>query len=230
MRAKGIDVSHWNGTWDPQDVENAGYSFCYLKATEGTTFEDNQFKVHWEAAKQTGLLRGAYHFWRYAYDPYIQMQHFRDFVGEDIGEMPPMLDLEDTNAPKKVAGMTVHLKACVAEIQRLFGKKPIIYTGRWWWDAWLGTTLLKDFDLWVASYRSTILNPVMPHGWDNWTLWQHSSKGRVPGVQGNCDVNVFNGMSDELNTWAGQVPPVAPIYVVNVPKDIEKYTIEVNRV
>ncbi|KHF34427.1 Lysozyme M1 precursor [Paenibacillus sp. P1XP2] len=57
--AKGIDVSHWQGVIDWKRVRSAGYSFAFLKATEGPKLVDDRFRVNSQGARSAGLLTGA---------------------------------------------------------------------------------------------------------------------------------------------------------------------------
>src|SRR5437867_1330928 len=59
---RGIDVSHYQGAINWDDVASGGISFAYIKATEGTNFVDPLFAQNWAGAEAAGLRRGAYHF------------------------------------------------------------------------------------------------------------------------------------------------------------------------
>ena len=185
---KGIDISHWQSDIDWTAIPYE-YKFAFMKATEGTGFIDNKFTRNWAAAD---ILHGAYHFWRYGFDGTRQAEHFFDIVSAtgDLGDLPPVVDLEDTRAPKG-GDIVIRMRQMLQRTEELFGKQPIIYTAKWWWDSWtLANTGFGDYDLWVAHYRPTWLKPYLPAGWDSWQVWQHSSSGRVAGIQGNCDLNV----------------------------------------
>ncbi len=60
--AQGIDVSHYNGNIDWQQVACAGKTFAFIKATEGTAYQDNQFLANVQGARDANILVGAYHF------------------------------------------------------------------------------------------------------------------------------------------------------------------------
>lgn len=60
--AQGIDVSHYNGNIDWQQVAAAGKTFAFIKATEGTKYQDNQFLINVQGARDANILVGAYHF------------------------------------------------------------------------------------------------------------------------------------------------------------------------
>jgi len=66
------------------------------------------------------------------------------------------------------------------------------------------------------SYRPTWLKPYLPAGWDDWQVWQHSSGGKVPGVDGNCDVNVAK--DEWFLRYETPEPPSGRVITLNVPK------------
>ena len=188
---KGIDVSHWQGEIDWERIP-AEYKFAFIKATEGTGFIDDKFRRNWSSAMP--MLRGAYHFWRYHFNGTLQAEHFFDVVSAagDPAELPPVVDLEDTRAPKG-GDIVLRIRQMLQRTEELFGQKPIIYTANWWWHPWtLGNEGFGDYDLWVAHYKTVYpwSNPMLPAGWDDYQVWQHSSSGKVPGAQRNCDLNV----------------------------------------
>jgi len=59
---KGIDVSHWQGTINWNSVKSAGYTFAFIKATEGTSYTSDTFSAQYTGAYNAGIIRGAYHF------------------------------------------------------------------------------------------------------------------------------------------------------------------------
>jgi GH25 family lysozyme M1 (1,4-beta-N-acetylmuramidase) len=63
-RAKGLDVSNWNGTITWAKVAHAGYRFAFGKATEGTSYTDKTYTTNRNGSEGAGLVFGAYHFAR----------------------------------------------------------------------------------------------------------------------------------------------------------------------
>ena len=59
---RGIDVSHHNGEIDWSRVKQSGIQFAYIKATEGSDWEDIRFPNNWTESKKNKIYRGAYHF------------------------------------------------------------------------------------------------------------------------------------------------------------------------
>src|SRR6185437_3367405 len=103
-RAKGIDVSTWNGAIDWTKVAHAGYRFAFGKATEGTAYNDKTYTTNRNGSEAAGLVFGAYHFARPAgknlagatASAIRQANHFLAVAGPQPGELPPVLDLEAT--------------------------------------------------------------------------------------------------------------------------------------
>ena len=74
---------------------------------------------------------------------------------------------------------------------------------------------VEDYPLWLGWFpRKYVagMSPLMPHGWSAWTFWQYSGKGRISGVQGDVDLDLFNGTVEELLAFAGKnAPTTVPV-------------------
>ena len=90
----GIDVSHFQGSIDWEEVAAQGIGFAFVKATDGLG-TDPAFATNWSGANQAGILRGAYHFFRPKLSAIDQAKHFCEVV-ESLGvrDLPPVLDVE----------------------------------------------------------------------------------------------------------------------------------------
>jgi lysozyme len=194
----GIDVSTHQGviSWDDvqqMKVKDVELKFAIIKATEGYTRVDWQFKRNWKRAKEVGMARGAYHFFLATKNGEKQAENFIATVNLEQGDLPPVLDVEETYGVKP-ADLKKRLKEWLDAIENHYKVKPIIYTNVDFYQQYLGT----DFDsypLWVAHY----IEKNRPRIERKWILWQHSEKGRVNGVVSAVDFNVFNGDSAEFN-------------------------------
>ena len=195
---QGIDVSHWQGPIDWAKV-GTSVSFVSIKATEGKRGVDSLFEENWKGVAEDGRVRGAYHYFQPLIDPVAQARHFCDVVGS-LGPMdlPPELDLENPPAWEgvKLADRVPRVKAWIDEVRARLGRDPMIYTSAYFWKTVFASA--PDFNalpLWVAHY-TTKPAPAYPPGWD-WSFWQYSEKGTVPGINGPVDLNRFR--SDDLN-------------------------------
>jgi lysozyme len=191
----GIDVSHWQGTIDWQAVRGGGIDFAFIKATEGGTYVDPQFARNWAAAADAGITRGAYHYFRPNVDAVKQAEHFLRVTRLSAGDLPAVLDVETSDG---MAGDSLlrAVRTWLETVERATGKRPIVYTYPDFWNRYVAASP-GAYPLWIASYGRE--QPLMPStGWSDWTFWQSSAIGRVPGIQGDVDLDHFRGGSTEL--------------------------------
>ncbi|MEM6988900.1 MAG: glycoside hydrolase family 25 protein [Myxococcota bacterium] len=228
MSIQGIDVSHHQGEVDFAAVAKAGFSFAYVKATEGTGYTDPKFRENWRKLRdlEGTIHRGAYHFARpdsvgTEKDGELEARDFalaiRKVGGAGPGMLPPALDFEkySENTPEQNRPWVA---AFVRVMEEEFGRPPVIYTGRNIWRYELGNADdFIDCPLWLVRYSKRGAQGMtavaershQPLRWPRWTFWQWSGGGKfnhhgpVDGVNGDCDVNLFNGTKVELDALAG---------------------------
>lgn len=181
----GIDVSHYSGAVDWHAVRDAGYSFAYVKATEGVDAADPAFAGHWGALAEAGLHRGAYHFYVTEDDPEEQARFFLSVVALGPGDLPAAVDIE-TLGHDTEPGLPDRFRTFLEIVERETGARPIVYTGPNFWNANLGEGF-SDYPLWLAEYGTS--EPQVPTGWERWTLWQWQGDATVPGVEKDADLS-----------------------------------------
>ncbi|TXH21470.1 MAG: glycoside hydrolase family 25 protein [Chitinophagaceae bacterium] len=193
----GIDVSKYqkNIAWDAvksMKVKEIKIHFSFIKATEGENLVDTKFANNWAQAKKSQVARGAYHFFRANKDVDKQVAIFIKTVKLDVGDLPPVLDIEtlDNTAPEKIRAKA---KIWLDKIEAYYGVKPIIYTNAEFYNKYLGSDF-DDYPLWVAHY----FEQHRPRIQRNWHFWQHSDRGNVNGIDSKVDFNVFNGDSTDF--------------------------------
>jgi lysozyme len=203
MPVQGIDVARYQGEIDWDQVRRAGIRFAYMKTTEGGDHVDPTFYRNWEGAARAGIARGAYHFIYWCRTASEQALWFTMAVPRDPNALPPVLDLEWNNhsrtCPGRVSRETALQKARVllAAMEEHTGKKPIIYTDiNFHRDVLEGE--LKDYAFWL---RSVAAEPHERYKDRPWLFWQYTATGRVPGIKGPVDRNVFNGSVRDWERW-----------------------------
>lgn len=205
--AQGIDVSHYNGNIDWQQVAAAGKTFAFIKATEGTKYQDNQFLINVQGARDANILVGAYHFLNAttadgARQEATNFARAIDSAGGRL-DLPPVMDYENNPKGLTPAQISEVAHAFLDEMERLTGRQPIVYTGNVFASKFDPT--FSMYKLWVARY-STTQKPTAVPAWNNWWAWQYSSTGSVPGIQGQVDLDEYNGTIDELRaSLAGEL-------------------------
>ena len=89
------------------------------------------------------------------------------------------------------------MKVFLERIERHFGKKPIIYTSiDFYQDNQLH--LFKGYEWWL---RSVSAHPHVRYGTKDFLFWQYTGTGKVPGIGGDADINVFNGTQAQWRAW-----------------------------
>jgi alpha-tubulin suppressor-like RCC1 family protein/GH25 family lysozyme M1 (1,4-beta-N-acetylmuramidase) len=215
VRPLGIDVSHYQGTFNWTNAKNANVEFAYCKATQSTTYTDPQFVNNERGAVQVGIPIGAYHFAQYSSNlgtngAAAEADYFwsviKNYVKTDGYRLMPMLDLENVNSTMgpSQAGytkttfsqwanafcLTLSNNAAAAGITI----KPVIYTSSSFAGSWLNSTV-TNWIPWIANWsggpQTGAPSPVAP--WSTWVCWQYGSMN-LPGY-GSLDGDVFNGVS-----------------------------------
>lgn len=192
---EGVDVSKWQGVIDWSAVT---VRWAFMRATTGATRIDEQFARNWSESKKASKLRGAYHYFVITESGKAQAQKFLAALGNDYGELPPVLDIEPRKlesgayeTPVNKAALETEIKAWLDEVEKTIGTTPMIYSNKW--ALQLLTTQPKwmgEYPLWVARYSNTPPGPSMlPTAWIEWTCWQYTSTGTEPGITGNVDRN-----------------------------------------
>jgi lysozyme len=192
-----LDLSHWNGDVDMDKIKGDGIVGIIHKATEGSTYEDDTYDVHQDAAMLAGLRWGAYHFMRPG-DQVEQAKRFVNFVGVDVHTLY-CADYEDQAIPLS------HLKVFLNKVHELTGRPPVLYSGHVLKEKLSGPDDdLAVYPLWIAHYTNAE-QPTWPtETWPHWWLWQWTEEGTCPGIEGYCDVNAFEGSARLLEAeWAG---------------------------
>src|SRR6478752_5060996 len=184
---QGIDVSKYQGNIDWQAVRDSGVRFAWIKATEGGDVVDSKFEANWEGARAAGIPRGAYHFMFWCRPWQEEVNWFEKNVPVEPDALPPVLDVEAT-PQSKMCKRTLErdktladMRAILQEMERHYGKKPVIYSSVDFYQSILYDGALSEYPIWV---RSTKYHPAVRYGNRHWHIWQYASDGSVPGIQG----------------------------------------------
>jgi lysozyme len=216
----GVDVSRWqDNNATPQQIDfvkmkSAGAEFVFIKASQDV-WTDEDFSYNWRAAKQAGLMRGAYHFydWRIAgKSPEDQGAYFRNLLANDPGELPPVMDFENPYqgwsvdpfpARDKALDLMQRFKAAVGVEKMILYINPASLKTLQRFPDWL----LQDWYLWIAAWPtvagSQVTSPEqIPANWTPQTygwpaeFWQYTSKldGIAYGMESyGLDGNLYIG-------------------------------------
>mgnify|MGYP004451007719 CR=1 FL=1 len=192
---QGIDVSEWQGNINWQSVKNSGVKFAMLRSGWSTGVDnpqtheiDQRFNENVKKAKEVNMPIGVYH---YSYARSVdearqEAEHCLSIVSGYAYEYPIVFDIED----KKILEATQENKRIMTDIVKAFcnrieqaGYYAAFYANPNWLDNYLySNELLGRYDLWLAQWN--IESPSKPCG-----IWQYSSEGYVPGIDGKVDLD-----------------------------------------
>jgi GH25 family lysozyme M1 (1,4-beta-N-acetylmuramidase) len=228
INRKVLDISHHNDVESWSAVKNAGIVGIIHKATEGTSYTDDQYLKRAGPALNAGLLWGAYHFANGS-NVEAQVDHFLSVVGID-DETLYALDWEDDPGGNTMS--REQAREFLELVEQRTGRKAVVYSGNTAKEK-LGDDedeFFGEHRLWLAHYSSS---PVPQDSWDEIWLHQYSDGSAgpgphgCPGVTGDVDTNSWDGTDQELRQeWAGVSerprPPVEDVPVVKMMIESDK--------
>lgn len=199
----GIDVAKYQGNIDWPKAREAGVSFAFIKATEGGDRLDERFRANWEAARRAGIPRGAYHFFYFCRPAFEQALWFKKNVPVERNALPPVLDMEWNHKSPTCTfrpgpeAVRKEMDVFLRQLERHYGKRPIIYTT---------VDFYEENQLWKIRghpfwLRSVAGHPSQKYGEQDWTFWQYTGTGVVPGIRGDTDINAFRGSEADWRRW-----------------------------
>lgn len=180
----GIDVSHYQGGIDWQEVKDAGVKWVCIKVSQGNGGRDDAAPANILAARNAGFDPMAYHFAvpdARANDAKLEA---RCAVDRNLGA-PLVLDLEQTGGLDGVE-LGDWTGEFLREVERLTGKVPWLYTTGDYLKNRIRDEDLSRYPKWIARYWSRKDDPDAPV---EWAAWQFTSQGNVPGIKGHVDCN-----------------------------------------
>lgn len=189
---KGVDISKYQGRVDFKKMKASGIRYVFIRATEGNTYQDVNYKFNIASARAAGLVIGVYHFYETNDAPLSQLDNFKRIVSLSAGDLPPVIDIETLHQQDKT-NLINNIHVFLNGLESHYGAKPILYSGRNFSNEYLDR--LGDYPLWLAEYD--VDKPTLPAAWSNWTFWQWSQSSTVSGIDGLVDADRFNG--DELS-------------------------------
>lgn len=185
----GIDVSEWQGKIDWEKVAAAGVKFAIIRCGYGKNYEsqdDDYFARNVAECERLGIPYGVY---LYSYATTVaaaksEAAHVLRLLGNKQPQYPVYYDLEDANTTGTLSNAAILeiAKAWTEEIEAA-GFTAGIYANLYWNEKKLNDSWYNTKSRWIAQYNSKC-----EYG-GKYDIWQYSSKGRVNGVAGNCDMN-----------------------------------------
>jgi lysozyme len=222
-RIYGIDISryqHGKGRkkypilWDRLRISHLGskskkkisgtvdypVQFCFIKSTEGTSIRNKYFLKDYQGAKKHGIHTGAYHFYSCKSSGSAQAAYFINSTLFRQGDLPPVLDIEPSDRDIARYGGTDalfrNIRAWLQAVEQRTKVKPILYVNQRFVNKYLpdAPDIKRDYKVWIARYGEYKPDVKL-------VIWQLSPDGRVQGITGEVDINVFNGYQQQFDEF-----------------------------
>ncbi|MBR1862376.1 MAG: glycoside hydrolase family 25 protein [Lachnospiraceae bacterium] len=192
----GIDVSAYQRDIDWEKVKAAGVEFVIIRAgyrgsVTGALVQDSYFEKNIKGATAVGLEVGVYFFTQAINEAEAveEASAVVSMVSDYELKLPIYIDTEGAGGNGRADRLDVATRTLVCEAfcrtAKNAGYNAGIYASRNWLYNNLDTSRLEQFEIWDAEYVS------VPQYKGYYTMWQHSSKGKVDGIEGNVDLDIY---------------------------------------
>lgn len=193
----GIDVSAHQGQIDWDRVRSSGIEFAIIRLGyrgygSGKLVEDEYAQANLEGATKAGLKIGAYFFSQALNIQEVdeEMDFMLRILGDYNLDMPIILDWEIPASDARTAnGMDART---LTDLQRHFcgnmerkGYRPMVYFNWHQSETLYYLSELEEYEFWLALYQDRMTYPWRVE------MWQYSDQGKVPGINGPVDLNVY---------------------------------------
>ena len=193
---RGIDISTFQKEVDFQKVKEAGFEFVMIRlgyrgSVEGLLFEDEWAQRNYQGAKAAGLKVGGYFFSQsISVEEAIEEANYAMGIIEGWElEMPLVYDWEfikegyrtDIVDARMLTDYTLAFCRTVEEA----GYDAMVYFNPEQSRKKMYLQELTDYGFWLAMYTDQMDYPYKVD------MWQYTCTGKVPGINGNVDINLY---------------------------------------
>lgn len=187
---RGVDVSRHQEEIDWPALAGEGQvDFAFIKASEGRDLQDVRFEENWAAAEGE-VPRGAYHFFTFCTSGEAQARNFLRSA-PDPGELPRAVDIEfsgNCTRWQSVERIRQELKGFLSVLAEQDERPPVFYVTKESYER-IVRMHFPDALVWM---REIVWRP-STSDYPKMRFWQYARNGRLPGVDGLIDLNVFMG-------------------------------------
>lgn len=199
--AIGVDVSCFNRRVDWDALREQGVDFAILRVGgrgwgTGHIYIDKLFREYFDAARRAGLRVGVY-FYSTAVNTHEAAAEAEFVVSALRGaplEMPVYLDTEYSGsyphgrADRLSTAERMDIIAAFSAKVRQYGYESGVYSGAYFIERELDSSLLGGQSVWIANYTR---NNALPSAECRYDIWQYTESGRIRGIYGAVDINVI---------------------------------------
>ena len=186
---RGIDISEFQGEIDFEEVRRSGIEAVYIRVGAGE-YTDEYFAENYERAKAAGLKIGFYHYVtaRSVDEGRRQARFFASLAAGREPDMRLAMDFEYFGS-LSVSQINAISEAYLDELTALKKREAVIYSDLSNARNIFSRALAEKYPLWAAQYGAD--EPSANGKWREWVGFQYTDEGRVGGIYGNVDRNIF---------------------------------------
>lgn len=186
---RGIDISEFQGEIDFEEVRRSGIEAVYIRVGAGE-YTDEYFAENYERAKAAGLKIGFYHYVtaRSVEEGRRQARFFASLAAGREPDMRLAMDFEYFGS-LSVSQINAISEAYLDELTALTKQEAVIYSNLSNARNIFSRALAEKYPLWAAQYGAD--EPSANGKWREWVGFQYTDEGRVGGIYGNVDRNIF---------------------------------------
>lgn len=186
---RGIDISEFQGEIDFEEVRRSGIEAVYIRVGSGE-YTDEYFAENYERAKAAGLKIGFYHYVtaRSVDEGRRQARFFASLAAGREPDMRLAMDFEYFGS-LSVSQINAISEAYLDELTALTKREAVIYSDLSNARNIFSRALAEKYPLWAAQYGAD--EPSANGKWREWVGFQYTDEGRVGGIYGNVDRNIF---------------------------------------
>lgn len=186
---RGIDISEFQGEIDFEEVRRSGIEVVYIRVGAGE-YTDEYFAENYERAKAAGLKIGFYHYVtaRSVEEGRRQARFFASLAAGREPDMRLAMDFEYFGS-LSVSQINAISEAYLDELTALTKREAVIYSDLSNARNIFSRALAEKYPLWAAQYGAD--EPSANGKWREWVGFQYTDEGRVGGIYGNVDRNIF---------------------------------------
>lgn len=192
MSKTGVDLSTYNVV-DWGKVSKEEVDFAILKIIRKDLSPDKKFELHWNGCQKAGIpVQGVYNY-SYATTTSKAVRDARKVLEVLDGRKPMVwLDVED-NCQKNLGITLIYIINAYADVIKAAGLDFGVYTGLSFYNSYIKPFAGAKSPLWIARYgKNNGKMDVKYQPQINGMIgWQYTSKGRVSGISGDVDMNVW---------------------------------------
>lgn len=211
MTLHGIDISQYQGTVDFDKVASE-VDFVVMRSTsgDGGLHRDSKYATYIKAARAHNMLRGVYHYAGGLTSPFTEGDYFVNNTARKDGEVQ-MLDFE--GHVLTIANPVTWAKTWLDHVHALTHNRPMIYMSQSVVSSHDWRPVVNGgYGLVVARWGDT--SPSSGQ-WPFWAMWQNADNGKIGGISGPVDTDIFNGGKSQFlaygrNENSTVLPPAPP--------------------